>query len=233
MFSKIEKAMKYLSKDHLSNIDMLEPLRRGSVDIIYAGDDGVVIYERNSQACMITMQELEKCKSIIDCERYHSFAVHQENISAWIQTKVNFPHCFKAYQAVYEKKQITVDFSDDIRVLTHDYIEQIFNNYDTMSDRNYIETLIDKTQLWGIFDQDALAGFIGEHLEGSMGLLEVLPEYRRRGYGYKLQSYLINHILQRGQVPFCQVVTDNVKSLALQQKLGMNISRDITIWLFV
>lgn len=47
----------------------------------------------------------------------------------------------------------------------------------------------------------------------------------------ELQSYLINYLLQRGQVPFCQAVTDNVKSLSLQQRLGMNISRDAIIWM--
>lgn len=101
-----------------------------------------------------------------------------------------------------------------------------------MDDRKYIETLIDRKQLRGIFEQGALAGFIGEHLEGSMRLLEVFPEYRRKGYGYKLESYLINRFLQLNEVPFCQVMTDDVESLALQQKLGMDISRQTTIWLF-
>jgi len=232
MFSKKEKAFRYLLEDSLSYIDMLEPLRRGTADIIYAENDGVVIYERNSQACMISMQESEKYKFIFDFEKYHSFAVHQKNISEWIQQKGNFSHSFEAYQAVYRKKQNFVDCFDDIRVLTCDNVDQICQNYKAMDDRKYIETLIDRKQLWGIFDKDALAGFIGEHLEGSMGLLEVFPEYRRKGYGYKLESFLINHFLQLNKIPFCQVMTDNVKSLALQQKFGMDISKQTTIWLF-
>lgn len=232
MFSKIEKAIGYLLEDSLSYIDMIEPLRRGTADIIYAENDGVVIYEQNSQVCMVTMQELEKCQSIIDFEKYQIFAVHQPNISEWIQQKGNFSHSFEAYQAVYRKKETIVDCFDTIKVLTCDYTDQICQNYKAMNDRKYIETLIDRKQLWGIFDNGVLAGFIGEHLEGSMGLLEVFPEYRRKGYGYKLESYLINRFLQLNEIPFCQMMTDNVKSLALQQKIGMDISEQTTIWLF-
>lgn len=227
-----EKAFEYLLEDSLSYIDMLEPLRRGTADIIYAENDGVVIYECNSQACMITMQDFEKCQSIVDFEKYHLFAVHQKNIAEWIQQKGKFSHRFEAYQAVYSKKEAILDCFDTISVLNYDYTNQIYQNYTEMDDRKYIKTLIERKQLWGIFDNGVMAGFIGEHLEGSMGLLEVFPEYRRKGYGYKLESYLINRFLQLNRIPFCQVMTDNVESLALQQKLGMDISRRSTIWLF-
>lgn len=78
---------------------------------------------------------------------------------------------------------------------------------------------------------DALAGFIGEHLEGSMGLLEVLPEYRSKGYGYKLETFLINHFLRLNVIPFCQVRINNSESLALQKKIGMEISELTTFWI--
>lgn len=232
MLSKTEKAIRYLSEDSLSHIDMLEPLRRGTADVVYAENDGVIIYERNSQACMITMQELEKCKSLPGIESYHLFAVHQKNIAAWIQQKGGFSHCFEAYQAAYGKKEPFADHFDTIRPLTRSCTDQVFRGYGAMDDRKYIETLLDRKRLWGIFDGDALAGFIGEHLEGSMGLLEVFPEYRRKGYGYRLESYLINHFLQQNEVPFCQIKTDNDVSLALQRKLGMNLSKRTTTWLF-
>lgn len=230
-FSK-ETAIRYLSKDALSCIDMLEPLRLGTADILYAGEDGVVLFERNSRACMISMQDIEKCQSVIDFENYRLFAVHQKSSADWIRQKGEFSHGMEVYQAVYRKKELIEDTFDTIRVLTCDYTDQVFRNYDTMDDREYIEDLIDRKQLWGIFDRDALAGFIGEHLEGSMGLLEVLPEYRRKGYGYKLEAFLINHFLQSNRIPFCQVMTDNVKSLALQKKIGMDISERTTYWIF-
>ena len=232
MLSKTEKAIRYLSEDSLSHIDMLEPLRRGTADILYADQDGVIIYERNSQTCMISMRDLEKCKSVIDFAQYDLFAVHQKNIVEWIQQKGKYSHSSEVYQAVYGKKEPIADCFDTIRVLSHDYTDQVCRNYETMDDREYIEYLIGRKHIWGIFDNGALAGFIGEHSEGSIGLLEVLPEYRRKGYGYKLEAFLINRFLQLGETPFCQVKTDNVKSLALQHKIGMDISGQTTTWVY-
>jgi GNAT superfamily N-acetyltransferase len=227
-----QKAIDYLSKDAVTYIDMLEPLHRGTAEIIYAERDGVILRERNSGACMIAMESIEQCRSVLHLEKYRLFAVHQKEIADWIRENRGFSHGFEVYQTAYLKKETIAGSFDAIRVLSSDYTDWIFDNYDAMNDRHYIETLIRRKQLWGIFDGDTLAGFIGEHLEGSIGLLEVLPAYRRKGYGYRLEAFLINHILEAGRIPFCQVVTDNASSLALQRKLGMKISGQTTTWLF-
>ena len=77
-----------------------------------------------------------------------------------------------------------------------------------------------------------LAGFIGEHLEGSMGMLYVFPEFRRRGFGAELQRALIADTMDRGFIPFGQVEKDNLPSLALQKKLGMTISNGLIVWMW-
>ena len=77
-----------------------------------------------------------------------------------------------------------------------------------------------------------MVGFIGQHLEGSMGLLEVLPQYRKNGYGMELEQTMINYMLEKGLIPFCQVEVTNEKSLRLQKKLGLTISREQVYWLF-
>lgn len=227
-----EKAIRYLLKDNISHIDMIEPIKRGTADILYAEKDGVVIYERNSQALMISIDELEKCQSIIDFEKYHLFAVHQEKVAEWICKKGKYFNRFETYQAAYTKKEYIRDRFDTIKVLTSEHVDQVCRNYDAMNDMKYIENLITKEQLWGIFDDNVMVGFIGVHLEGSMGLLKVLPEYRRNGYGYKLEAFLINIFLHKNQVPFCQVMTGNAESILLQQKIGMNISNKTTTWIF-
>lgn len=227
-----DKAIEYLTSDSISYIDVLEPIRRNTADIIYAEKDGVIIYERKSEACMIAMQDLEKCKSVIDFSRYSLYAVHNKEIAQYIEQEYKFAHSFETYQAVYSKKDIVRDDFDSIKVLTKDYLDLVSQHYGGVDDREYLEDLISKEQVWGIFEDGVLAGFIGEHLEGSMGLLEVLPEHRRKGYGYKLQAFLMNHFLKLNHVPFCQVKTDNSASLALQQKLGMQISKETTIWVY-
>jgi len=77
-----------------------------------------------------------------------------------------------------------------------------------------------------------LVGFIGEHLEGSMGLLYVFPAYRRQGFGAELQKHLIRKTMEEGFVPFGQVEKNNQASLCLQKKLGMTQSDQLIVWMW-
>ena len=48
-----EAALAYLSRNKLRYVDMLEPLRRGSAELLYAGADGVLLYDREVEAHML------------------------------------------------------------------------------------------------------------------------------------------------------------------------------------
>ena len=100
----------------------------------------------------------------------------------------------------------------------------------TFGDIDYIQGTIDRGML-GIFDGEALAGFVGVHDEGSLGMLEVLPPYRRRGYGLVLQLAIVRAALAQGRYAYGQVAEDNAASLALQRKAGMTVCPDKIYWL--
>ena len=48
--------------------------------------------------------------------------------------------------------------------------------------------------------KNQLAGFMDMHTEGSMGLLEIFPEYQRQGLATELQKDMINFILGGGSI---------------------------------
>ena len=58
------KAKEYLSRDALSHIDMLEAIDRGSADILYAERGGVILIERESRSCMISVDEISICEEL-------------------------------------------------------------------------------------------------------------------------------------------------------------------------
>ncbi|MBR6008742.1 MAG: GNAT family N-acetyltransferase, partial [Clostridia bacterium] len=82
------------------------------------------------------------------------------------------------------------------------------------------------------YDRGRLVGFIGEHLEGSMGILYVFPEYRRRGFGAALQARLMARTIKQGYIPFGQVEKTNTASLLMQKKLGMTQSDRLIVWMW-
>ena len=65
-----------------------------------------------------------------------------------------------------------------------------------------------------------------------MGILEVIPEYRRRGIATALEGMMINKKLKEGRIPYDHVVLGNDASLGLQKSLGMDKAEGIVTWLF-
>ncbi|MDE6401608.1 MAG: GNAT family N-acetyltransferase [Clostridiales bacterium] len=84
--------------------------------------------------------------------------------------------------------------------------------------------------IFGAIADGKLAGFIGMHGDGTMGMLEVFDGYKRCGIGAALERFLINYIMTFGRVPICDVYTDNPASLALQEKLGLTPATGHAFW---
>lgn len=54
-----------------------------------------------------------------------------------------------------------------------------------------------------------------------MGMLEVFPQYRGRGFGRQLEAAKIGAQLERGLIPWAQIFPDNTASIHLQKVLGL------------
>ena len=95
----------------------------------------------------------------------------------------------------------------------------------TLEDEAEARAHIAKGELFAAEYEGKLAGFMGLHADGSMGLLEIFPEYRKLGIGRAIEKYLINFCLDRGWTPYGQVFCGNEKSFSLQEHLGMAVDR--------
>ncbi|MDE6956268.1 MAG: GNAT family N-acetyltransferase [Oscillospiraceae bacterium] len=117
-----------------------------------------------------------------------------------------------------------------LRQLAADDLPQVSEHY-KLEGEGYLRFLLERGRLFGGFLDGTMIGFAGFHTEGAMGLLEVFPPYRRRGFASVLEQYLINRELALKHIPFGQVVTGNAPSLALQRSLGMTLSEGTLYWL--
>jgi GNAT superfamily N-acetyltransferase len=213
---------------------MLEPIRRGSAKLLYASKDGVLLRERKSGSYMISAVSFERGKQIIDSiPQGNLFTLHQPFLVRYTAERFKLRDLFSCVQSVYlGLERLNVMEGADIRKLDRGTEKVVLAHYCTVGDPAYIEKLLREETMYGVYAGDTLAGFAGFHPEGSIGLMEIFPEFRRRGYGAALQSYLANLMLDRGYVPFGQIFPDNRKSLALQRKLGFQISQERLYWLF-
>lgn len=64
-----ETALAFLNRNRLLYLDMLEPIRRGTAELLYTGDDGVLLYDRLAEAHMLgadTPQALERMLPLME-----------------------------------------------------------------------------------------------------------------------------------------------------------------------
>lgn len=93
-----------------------------------------------------------------------------------------------------------------------------------------IATLMRDKGVFGAISDGKLAGFIGRHSDGSMGMLEVFDGFKRRGIGGALERFLITYVMTFGRTPYCDVFANNEASMYLQRRLGLTESAGYTFW---
>ncbi|MBW7573664.1 GNAT family N-acetyltransferase [Caproiciproducens faecalis] len=119
-----------------------------------------------------------------------------------------------------------------IRPLDETCLPFVLKHYTHAEDNEpYVLGRLKSGAMFGAYIENRLAGFIGTHAEGAMGMLEVLPEFRRQGVAAVLETFLVNRFLSEGRIPFAQIIAGNEASLKLHEKLNFSVT-DLTLcWL--
>jgi tRNA (guanine37-N1)-methyltransferase len=120
----------------------------------------------------------------------------------------------------------------DIRPLTEAELPIVQKYYHAVDGPENVKERL-KAGMLGIYVGGELAGFIGTHPEGSIGLLEVLPSFRRRGLAFLLESAMMRNQQTLGRVPYAHIRLGNEASIALHKKLGMEVTEKASLcWLY-
>lgn len=232
----VEQAIKYLSRNTLLNIDMLEAIKRNDAEIVQCTPEGVLLYLPAARLFSVSARSAEVTLEMMaggDTGRIDTLLLHRHDQLAALQEAYPFDAVLTCHQAAYLDAQPLPEPSPNypIRQLGPAYLDFVLQHYSLPTDAEYIQERLNAGMIYGAFVNDSIAGFIGTHQEGSIGMLEVLPGYRRVGVGVALQTFLTNHFVASGLVPFGQVTQRNKASLELQKKLGYQVSRQKVVWL--
>lgn len=230
-------ATKMLSKDFLLNVDMLECIRRGSAEILFASDQAVLLIDIPSGIYMLSSKNPEISDNLISKlpNNIEIITAHEEFSCTLLSKKFNFKNIMICHNTAYTLKT-PIELKHpmiDIRLLSRKYKDIIIKFYTKAENvgENYIDNRLKSKVMLGAFINDKLCGFIGSHEEGSIGMLEVFPQYRGKGIGTALQIAATNNALAKHRYPYGQVIEDNFASTALQKKLGFQLSKNKVYWL--
>lgn len=230
-----QEILAYLEQDIQLRIDMIEGIRRGDAKILYAAADAVLLQKLNF-ICLLAADTVEAGMKALQAapEGCRLFVAHNEaSRDAVFQTFPFINHASACWQAYYPGKDpIPVPDVCEIRPFPLEQVPFLMSVYDPDGhpDR-YIER-VQQGDVLAAYVEGEIAGFIGFHGDGSSGMLEVLPKFRRRGIGSALEIALHNLALSRGWTPYGQIYTTNDASRKLQESLGMVISDGAIYWMY-
>lgn len=221
----------------LSRIDYLgldRVIKRGSAEIIEKRHDALFIRDVVSGAYMLACRDRAAGASLLERHAgrgYELLMVSDYALGIEAYERYGFSEKLECYQAAYYGEKPKPDATLSVRCADEGDLSTLTENYDLISAEELKEVVGRGSILLG-YHEGELVGFIGEHLEGSMGILYVFPEYRKRGFATELQKHMIAKTMEAGHVPFGQVEKDNESSLNLQKKLGMTLSDELIVWMW-
>lgn len=230
----MDQALEYLTKDPVLHADMLGCVRRGSARVLAASCSGVLLYDRVSGTHMLSAENGEAARRMLsDLSDSELFVAHQDDCAAAAQEKFGLTHRMPVCNAAYlQKGPIPENGSPaQIRRLDERFLPFVREHYRNIQEDGYLLGRLRAGVMFGAFVEGEPAGFIGMHEEGSMGMLEVLPRFRRRGIARMLETFQINRVLSAGAVPYAQIKAGNEASVALHRKLGFCLSDASICWL--
>lgn len=230
-------------RDPVRYIDMTEAVRRGIGTVLYASPSAALVDVPSPEQpdgfhtylmCCAGLEEAQRLCGLLPSGGGFLLAAHEDFCVPLLKERFGATLFLEgaSYQAAYLRTQPPVlqDCGLAIRQLGVSGLPQVAAHYQ-LEGEDYLRSLLERGQLFGGFLNGVMVGFAGRHTEGSIGLLEILPQYRRQGFATALERYMIRLELSLCHIPFGQVLTDNAPSLALQRSLGMTISSGTLHWL--
>ncbi len=227
-YQQKQEIIKRLSKKKRQNIHMMELLHRGLGEVVY--EDGMDILLRYENIYMLHAQSEESADRMLQSIKPTQgimVITTQEFVVDLLTKAYGMQGVCKCIQAVCTRKEALPVRYKSIRQLDLSYLDYVVTHYS--ADPAHMKERIEAGVMYGAFDGERLIGFVGMHEEGSMGMLFVEEEYRRKGIAASLESYIINVQLSNGFTPYCHIIEGNDQSLALQEKLGLYLS-EVPLW---
>lgn len=235
----LSPCQRVFNRDPALYLDLTEPVRRGAGEVLYASENGALVAVELEDGDGLTLYTLwardeQTARRMCRLIPPHPFSVtaHEACSLPALEEAFGYQNFNACWQAGYFDKEPlpepTLPFV--LAPLGPDHLDQVYAHYQ-LTGKDYLAGRLEAGVMIGAFTPEgALAGFMGTHDEGTLGLLEVLPGYRRQGVATLLQSHMTNLALQRGQIPYGQIFDGNTPSLALQRSLDFQCSQGFLYW---
>jgi len=227
-----ETAYEFLNQNKVLHMAMLEGIRKDEVEYLAADERGVLLRDKASGICMISVSDLDYGRQLIDeLDTCYQMVTCQEELIDYIMAKYGFTEIFSCKKVVYLKKE-KPELKTELTIIEPDaeYLQKIKDVYHTIPPEE-VDEIHRRGNLFCAFHNGDFVGYAGNHLDGSIGLLEIFEPYQGNGFGEQLEIFMIHHVMDKGDIPYGEIVLGNTVSANLQDKLGFETSKETITWL--
>ena len=226
-----------LTKNTVLYADMLE-CKRKNQPVFYEDEHALCMQDIYNQMLYCASNNEESAKQMVQAmpNNFSMIVAHDKYTDQFIQERFHIPCTLECYHTMYTKKdkpEVILPKGYTIHLLDEHYLPEIMSLYsmEDCNDEDYLRPCIEDGMV-GVFQGDILCGFMGVHEKSSMGILEVKPEYRHQGLAVALIHQVVGMQMDRGRIPYGEIVKDNIASIKLQEKAGLVVSKELTYWYF-
>lgn len=247
-YEELQECKKCMMRQKLLHIDMIELINRGRARIVYHDADEILLRDIvtgiyfHTRMSGVPQMEWKLPLKLAKDDRIECIVLHQREMVPLMETHFHLKEDMECLQGAYtrrEKLPVRGLYGPDgrgedgfaIRTLTEEYIPFVAEHYSEIGTSEYVSERIRHGAVYGAFYDEKIVGFIANHEEGSIGMLYVLPEYRKRHVAMALETYCMNLAVERGEIPYGQVVLDNEASIRLQEKMGICFAKGTIVWM--
>ncbi len=227
-----EEIVKFFGED-ADHFALINYVINNGGEILYAEKDGVLALYKGIYALFGTSgQGLTKALSLVENASCFVCSSSEEG-DAVLKNFKNIKKKKACYQILY-REPFGVEIPEDTTVKelppTDENIDFVTSTYTLGFAREDIKRLMQDFTFYATYTNGELSGYIGRHDEGSIGLLEIMPKFRRKGLGAFLVDYSVKMVNEQGDIAYCNIEVNNEKSLKMHLKMNFIPSNKFVYW---
>ena len=209
-------------------------VRRGTGRIIEETEELLFAYDSLGDIHYIIAEDARRGMDVLLRHAeggYRFLSVYNGELGQMAFREFGFDHIVECRQMAYYGEKPDRDPRRSVRAAGPEDLPLIKEHYQLLNDEVLWKNIERQNVLLGFHD-GTMVGFVGEHVEGSLGMFVVFPEFRQMGYGLALEKEYLIRMMEKGEIPYCQVEPDNLPSMRLQEQLGMVMSENVNCWMY-
>lgn len=143
-------------------------------------------------------------------------------VTTHLHAKYNFEWLTHCDLYVWNGKPLDTSVIDcEIRPLELQYAKQVSDGTPYHADLDDVCMCLTRHPSAAVYVDNKAVCWCLLHLEGDLGMLYTVPEYRRQGYALKVMTALTQMVIDSGNIPYAFIIEDNVASKSLAAKYNL------------